>query len=92
MPEKLKPTISAQSVSNGSLQKCIGKTIDDFEFGFVNLGPKCHESERIVLRFTDGSTLTIDIGTNAQNLSDLHKGLKPKDFHANFRAEHKPSL
>lgn len=88
--ERLKPTISAQSPSAGALQKCIGKTIADFEFGFVELGPRCHESERIILHFTDRTMLQLDLGTNAQNIADLYKGLKPRDFHANIRASYSP--
>lgn len=86
MSERLQPTISAQSVSAGALDKCKGKTISDWEFGFVELGPRTHESERIILHFTDGTHLTLDIGTNAENMCSLYKGMKPRDFHANFRA------
>jgi hypothetical protein len=88
--ERLKPTISAQSPSFGALQKCIGKTIGDVEFGFIELGPHCHESERIIFHFIDGTKLRIDLGTNAENIAQLYKGLKPKDFHANIRASYYP--
>ena len=89
MPEKkLKPTIGAQLVTAGALDKSKGKTIADWEFGTVILGRECHMSERIILHFTDGSKLKIDIGTNAQNVAALYKGLKPSDMHADFLAVH----
>jgi hypothetical protein len=34
--------------------------------------------------------LRIDLGTNAENIAHLYKGLKPKDFHANIRASYYP--
>ena len=87
MPEeKLKPTIHAQSVTAGSLNQSKGKTIADWEFGTVDLGSECHLSERIILHFTDGSKLKIDIGSNAWNVSHDHKGIKPSDFHADLLA------
>jgi hypothetical protein len=86
MPERLNPTIKAQTISFGYLQNCKGKTIADFEYGFAELLPDCHQTERIILHFTDGSRLTIDIGSNAFNLSTEHKGLKPKDFHTDLIA------
>jgi hypothetical protein len=85
--QKLQPTISAQTVTSGALEKCKGKTIADWEFGTVELGSRCHMSERVILHFTDGSSVTFDIGTNAQNLASDHKGLKPSDVHASIRAE-----
>lgn len=80
----LQPTIHAQFPTAGALEKCKGKTIADWEFGTVDLGPRTHMSERLILHFTDGSGLTLDIGTNAQNVSSNHKGVEPSDFHAHF--------
>ena len=80
MREKtLHTTIAAQSVTYHSIEKCKGKTIEDFEFGSVNLGPECHMSERAIIYFTDGSSLTIDIGSNAFNLETQFTGLKASD-------------
>lgn len=86
--EKLKPTISAQGVSWGYLEKCKGKTIADFEYGFIETGSEVHQAERIILHFTDRSKLTIDIGSNACNVASDHKGLKPKDFHTDLMAKY----
>jgi hypothetical protein len=87
---RLRPTIDAQVASVGDLEKCKGKTIADYDFGFVELGPNTHESERLILHFTDGGSLQIDLGTNAENIAALYKGLKPRDFHANIRARYRP--
>ncbi len=40
-----------------------------------------HEGEAIVLHFTDGTALSIEIGSNVKNLSGTHPDLKPEDFH-----------
>jgi len=84
--EKLKPTISAQSQPAWAFEQCKGKTVEDWEFGTVDLGPKCHMSERVILHFTDGTRLKIDIGSNAQNLCSNYKGMKPRDVHGHFFA------
>jgi hypothetical protein len=81
MAEKLKLTETAQTISNGYLQNCKGKTIADFEYGTVE-----PSSERIILRFTDGGKLTIDIGSNINNVAMEHKGLKPEDFRTDLIA------
>jgi hypothetical protein len=84
--KKLRPTIAAQTITSGALNRCKGKTIADWEFGTTDLGPECHMSERIILHFTDGSRLNVDIGSNAWNVAHDHKGLKPSDIHADFIA------
>jgi hypothetical protein len=84
LEKKLRPTISAHLVTSGALEKCKGKTIADWEFGTVDLGPSCHMSERMIFHFTDGTRLTIDIGSNAQNVSSNHETVKPSDVHAFF--------
>jgi hypothetical protein len=87
--KKLHPTIAAQSVTYNSFEQCKGKTIEDFEFGAVDLGAKCHMSERAIIYFTDGSSLTIDIGSNAFNLSTQFNGLKANDVRLDISAVYK---
>lgn len=95
--KKLQPSISAQNPTAGALEQIKGKTIADWEFGTVELGSECHLSERIILHFTDGSKMTLDIGSNAYNVSSevnnaVQSGkrikLRPSDFHADLYAKY----
>jgi hypothetical protein len=62
------------------LRQAEGKTIRSVEFGEVASRPDVHESEAIVLHFTDGSSLCIRVGSNVLNLVIHHAGLSPSDF------------
>ena len=67
------------------LSKAVGKTIAAVEYGVVEGLPNwVHEGEAIVLHFTDGTALSIEIGSNAKNLSYEHPGLKPEDVHTDL--------
>lgn len=81
---RLKPTIPAQSPTADALETCKGKTVSDWEFGTPNQGN--YMSERIILHFTDGTRLKIDIGSNASDVASHYKGLKASDFHTDFVA------
>ena len=61
----------------------VGKTITKVDFGFREEVQGVHQSELIVIHFTDGSIMSIDTGSNARNLSD--RGHEPQDFHVDFR-------
>ena len=87
MFEVLKPTIGAQSVTFSRLQVVKGKTIKDFEFGYIETPKDVHQAEMIIFHFTDGTSLSITTGSNAWNLSHEFKGLKPKDVHTDLIAE-----
>ena len=88
MPRKnMERKITAQSASRGYLDRVIGKTIASFEYGFDKpFHSEAHEGEIIILHFTDGSSLTIQIGSNAANLAAKHKALKPRDVHTDLIA------
>lgn len=67
------------------LKQAEGKTIAAVEYGVVEGLPDwVHEGEAMVLHFTDGTALSIEIGSNAKNLSDEHPNLKPEDFHTDL--------
>jgi hypothetical protein len=53
-----------------------------------------HNSEAIILHFTDGSILGIETGSNVFNLANDHEvtGLVPKYFCVDFRLEWVPAL
>ena len=58
----------------------VGKTIERVEYGIVPRSGDCHEWEAIVLHFTDGSALRLDVGCNAGNLASDFSGLKASMF------------
>ena len=66
------------------LPAIIGKTVERVEFGFREHHDGAHQSEAMILFFTDGSILGIDTGSNAGNIASKYEGLRPDDFHADF--------
>jgi hypothetical protein len=70
----------------------VGKTVAKVEFGFREHIDDVHQSEVLIIRFADGSIMSIDTGSNAWNLSDDEKGLRPDDFHVDFVIHWVPEL
>jgi len=68
-----------------------GKTVKDVEFGFRQDIEGVHQSEAIILYFTDGSILGIDTGSNAENLSGRRRTLTPEEFHVNISLQWVPA-
>lgn len=62
------------------IQQAVGKTSSAIEYGKEEPDPDVHDSEVVVFRFTDGTTMSITVGSNAMNLSHDHRSLKPGDF------------
>ncbi len=67
-----------------------GKTVERVEFGFRQPIEGVHQSEAIILHFTDGSSLGIDTGSNAANIAWKHEGLQAEDFHVDFMLQWVP--
>lgn len=63
-----------------------GKTVERVEYGFREPISNVHQSEVMILSFTDGSILGIDTGSNAAALASAHEGsgLHPDDFHVDM--------
>jgi len=74
------------------LQRAQGKTIGSVEFGQVGGHPDVHQSEAIVLHFTDGSSVCIRVGSNAMNLSHKFKGLTPQDVDTDLMVFWAPAI
>ena len=53
---------------------------------------RVHKSEVIIIHFTDGSIMGLETGSNAGNVASDNKGLRPEDFHVNFRPQWVPEL
>lgn len=65
-------------------RRMVGKTVESVEFGFRQDSQGLHQSELLICRFSDGSILAIDTGSNAQNIASVHKGVSPEDFHVDL--------
>ncbi len=66
------------------LRRTVGKIIQSVEFGEVENHPDVHQSEGIVIHFTDGTSMAIVVGSNAMNLAQDFKGFDPQDVHTDL--------
>lgn len=73
---------AANAFTVEQVKRMTGKTIQSVELGTRATIQHVHQSELLVIRFTDGTWLAIDTGSNAANISK-----KPDDFSADFRFE-----
>lgn len=89
LPEIVAPPQAHYSICQ--LPRIVGKTVAKVEYGFQKRHPRVHQSEAMILHFTDGSTLGIHTGSNAGNLADDHEGLAPDEFHVDFMLQWVPS-
>lgn len=67
----------------------VGKTIESVKVGFQDVGSKVHQTEMLVIKFTDGTQLAISTGSNVGNVisnlkRDKGKDLKAGDFHVDL--------
>jgi hypothetical protein len=69
-----------------------GKTISRVEVGFREKIEGVHQSELLIIHFTDGSILSIETGSNAGNLSSENPELNAEDFHVDFILQWVPAL
>lgn len=65
------------------LKKIINKRIKSVEFGEVEKNEDCHEAEAIIFHFYDGSSMAIDIHSNAYNLKSEY-GILPNEVHTSL--------
>lgn len=82
LPKIVRPPEANYSIVKAAQMK--GKTIDSVEFGFRESHPDVHESEAIIIHFTDGTIMGIRAGSNVTNLISSKNELKPNDFHVDF--------
>lgn len=64
----------------------VGKTVKSVELGFRQSMEQVHESEALIIHFTDGSILGISTGSNVCNVCQDHEdaGLQPREFHVDL--------
>lgn len=81
LPRIGRPPEPNYSINEAALM--VGRTISKVEFGFRHEIKGVHESELLLVYFSDGSVMGIDTGSNAANLRD--RPSQPEDFHVDFR-------
>jgi hypothetical protein len=98
LPKLVQPSEGLYAVSQLSgmtvleVRHMAGKTISNVEFGFRENISNVHQSELIIIHFADGSILSIETGSNAENLSNKHSELAAEDFHVDFILHWVPPL
>jgi hypothetical protein len=51
-----------------------------------------HESEALIIHFTDASMISLEAGSNAGDLVNDENGLHPEDFHVSLIVHWVPEL
>ena len=90
MPEVARPAEDHYSICQADLM--VGKTVDRVEYGHRKDTPGVHQSELLILHFTDGSIASVDTGSNARNVARGPGGFEPDEFHVDFHIHWVPSL
>ncbi len=86
LPRIARPPEASYSINDAALME--GRTVNTVEFGFRHDIKGVHQSELLLIYFTDGSVMGIHTGSNAANLRD--QASQPEDFHVDFRMEWVP--
>src|SRR5687768_7933142 len=68
-----------------TILETVGKTVSAIEYGEVESRRGMHTAEAVVFHFSDGTALSIEIGSNARDLS-TSRDLTPPDVHTNLTA------
>ena len=85
LPEGLSRKIA---IEQEIVDKAIGKTISKVETAMRKTDPDVHESNVLMIEFTDGSILWIQTASNVTNvisyIEHSKNKIKPPDFHADL--------
>jgi hypothetical protein len=81
LPRIVRPPEANYSINEASRME--GRTITKVEFGFREDIEGVHQSEALLIHFSDGAIMGIETGSNARNVSG--KPSQPEDFHVDFR-------
>ena len=65
-------------------QQMIGKTIKKVEYGERDSYEEAHEAEGLNIFFTDGTSVSIQIGSNSANIASDYEALSASDFHTDI--------
>jgi hypothetical protein len=66
-----------------TILEAVGKTVAAIEYGEVESSQGMHQAEAVVFHFTDGTALSIEIGSNARDLCAT-RDLTPPDVHTDL--------
>ena len=86
-PKIIGPPSEATEHKLQTVLAAVGKTVAAIEYGEVESRRGMHAAEAVVFHFSDGtalSTLSIEIGSNARDLS-ASRDLTPPDVHTDLR-------
>ena len=89
------PLIRDTQFAQASIHKStnlVGKTVERVEYGDRETMDGVHESEAVILHFTDGSIMAFDTGSNAYNITSDRVDLKPEDFHVSMHLTWVPPI
>jgi hypothetical protein len=75
-----------------ALEQAVGRTIASVRIGAVRAKSYLHDSEAMEIHFTDGTVLSISIGSNAANVTDTIEGMEPDAFHTDLMLFWAPSI
>ena len=89
LPKPVAPPLPHYSINQA--EKMVGKTVASVEVGHRERIAKVHSSELIVIHFTDGSSLSIDTGSNVGNGDQANVIRKPEEVRVDFHLEWFPS-
>ncbi|WP_276166655.1 hypothetical protein [Zobellia alginiliquefaciens] len=64
--------------------KMKGKTIESIEFGETKFHKDVHAGEGINIYFTDGTAVSLQIGSNAYNIASKYNEINPPDIHTDI--------
>ncbi len=65
-------------------KRMVGKTIEKVEYGERDFYKEAHEAEGLNIYFTDGTAISIQIGSNSANIASDYEGLSASDFHTDI--------
>ena len=65
-----------------TILEAVGKTVAAVEYGEVESSRGMHAAEAVVFHFTDGTALSIEVGSNARDLSAT-RDLTSPEVHTN---------
>jgi len=86
------PRITVAPSPNYSINQArdmVGKTVEEVEVGSRQQMKGCHQTEAIIIHFTDGSIMSVHAGCNAGNFDcDKHP---PETFHVDFIVQWVPT-
>ncbi len=89
------PRIHQTQYSSASIHEAPtleGKTITCVEYGNRETIKGVHESEALILHFSDGSIMCFDTGSNAYNVASKFPGLNPEELHVRFHLSWVPPI